>query len=148
MPKYDEHLVAFVDGSYFPPNGCKVTTKGNGENETRWRKEMGTLDGGRIGWGFAVVRGEESEVLWADRSTCETDGISEKTTNIFGELTAIQKLMQSCHHLTRVCVSLRGDCTFAGCASIATSDPGSEQLWPLVSSIHRATVSMFERKTH
>ena len=26
----DEHLVAFVDGSYFPPNGCKVKTRGKG----------------------------------------------------------------------------------------------------------------------
>ena len=83
--EYDEHLVAFVDGSYFPPNGCKVAIKGKGENQTGKRNEMSTPDRGRIGWRFVVVReheGEESEVLWADQGTCESDGISEETANI------------------------------------------------------------------
>ena len=75
-----------MDWSYFPPNGCKVKTHGKGENKTKKLKEMGTPDGGRIGWGFVVVRehkGEESEVQWADQGTCESDGISEETTNMW-----------------------------------------------------------------
>ena len=54
----------------------------------------------------------------AEQGTCESNGISEETTNSFGELTAKQKLMLSCHDLTGAWLTVRGDCTFAGGAKI------------------------------
>ena len=89
------------------------------------------------------LKGAESEVLWADQGICESYGISEETTNILGELTAIQKLMQSCQDLEHASLTVRGDCTFAGGASFANCDPASEQLWPLASNTHRAIISIF-----
>ena len=89
-----------------------------GENQTKKRKELGTPDGGRIGWVVREHNSAESEVLWAEQGTCESNGISEETTNSFGELTAKQKLMLSCHDLTGAWLTVRGDCTFAGGAKI------------------------------
>ena len=145
--EYDELLVASVDGSYFPPTGCKVGTRERSENQSRKRKQIEVPDGGgRIGWGLVV--GENKDEESEDQGTCECDGISEETTDICGELTATQKLMPSCQDLERAWLIVRGDFTFAGGASFADCDPGSEQLWPLVSSIHRAFIGMFERKNH
>ena len=67
---------------------------------------------------------------------------------MYGELMAMQKLMHSCHGLTGAWLTVRGDCTFAGGASFLTCGPGGEQIWPLVSNIHRDKISMFERQNH
>ena len=107
--EHDEHLVALVDGSHFPPSGCKV------KKQRRVRISPGSgnrsrcLTGDASGGVSGVVRenkDEESEV------TCESDGISEETTNFFGDLTAIQKLMQSCQDLKHAWLTVREDCTF------------------------------------
>ena len=140
--EYVEHLVAFVDGSYFPPNGCNVETKENSENQSRKRKQVEVPDGWSHRVGIRSRAGERrtrnQRCYGQTRAPARAMGISEETTKIHGELTAIQKLTQSRPDKTGAWLTVRG-----GGASFATCYRGSEQLWPLVSSIHRAMVSMF-----
>ena len=87
----------------------------DGDKNKKRRKAM-MSDGRSVGWGFVVVRitptrrhtGSETDVLWADKVICDTDGIKEERTNTFGKMVAIHKLIRSCHDLAGAWLTVRG----------------------------------------
>ena len=50
LEEYDEHLVADVDGSYVPRNGCKGKRGGMDGRPKQEAKDSGVLDGWRTHW--------------------------------------------------------------------------------------------------
>ena len=105
----DEELLAHADGSCIRRRCCKETLYRNRQGpKQELEKKVLRPDGGRIGWGFVIVRIAPTRGIYGPRryhtskarwrscgptgGTCENDAINQKTANIKGELIATMGL--------------------------------------------------------
>ena len=83
--EYDEHLVAFVDGSCFPPSGCKTETRENCENQSRKRKQIEMTDGREEGAHRVGCRSRASKTKTRNRRCCGPIRAPAKATGSAGK---------------------------------------------------------------